>query len=144
FLTANPATVEHILKTKFNNYQKGESGRAILFDLLGDGIFNADGASWKFQRQVSSHEFNADADGHKGSGERRRFSERNEGESRDTNHIPFVCDGAVRAGLGTRVGGIPVGEVAEEGGGVVGGSGVVGGGGVASGGGGRRARRQEL
>ncbi|CAN1844894.1 Cytochrome P450 94A1 [Linum perenne] len=58
FLTANPATVEHILKTKFNNYQKGESGRAILFDLLGDGIFNADGASWKFQRQVSSHEFN--------------------------------------------------------------------------------------
>ncbi|CAN1844905.1 Cytochrome P450 94A1 [Linum perenne] len=56
--TANPSTVEHILKTKFNNYQKGESGRAILFDLLGDGIFNADGASWKFQRQVSSHEFN--------------------------------------------------------------------------------------
>lgn len=27
-------------------------------DLLGDGIFNVDGEKWKFQRQVSSHEFN--------------------------------------------------------------------------------------
>ncbi|CAN0886475.1 Cytochrome P450 94A1 [Linum grandiflorum] len=57
-ITANPAAVEHILKLHFHNYQKGETGRAILFDLLGDGIFNADGTSWKFQRQVSSHEFN--------------------------------------------------------------------------------------
>lgn len=27
-------------------------------DFLGDGIFNIDGEKWKFQRQVSSHEFN--------------------------------------------------------------------------------------
>ncbi|CAI0434331.1 unnamed protein product [Linum tenue] len=57
-LTADPAAVQHILKTKFDNYPKGEDSRAILFDMLGDGIFNADGASWKLQRQVSSHEFN--------------------------------------------------------------------------------------
>ncbi|XP_004289914.1 PREDICTED: cytochrome P450 94A1-like [Fragaria vesca subsp. vesca] len=57
-VTANPAVVQHILKTKFHVYQKGESFRTTLQDLLGDGIFNADGDNWKFQRQLSSHEFN--------------------------------------------------------------------------------------
>lgn len=45
--TANPANVEHILKTKFENYEKGPIYRGIGKDLLGDGIFNADGAGWK-------------------------------------------------------------------------------------------------
>ncbi|XP_062023762.1 cytochrome P450 94A2-like [Rosa rugosa] len=57
-ITANPAVVQHILKTNFPTYQKGESSRQILQELLGDGIFNADGDNWKFQRQLSSHEFN--------------------------------------------------------------------------------------
>ncbi|XP_021280624.1 cytochrome P450 94A2-like [Herrania umbratica] len=57
-LTANPANVQHILKTHFDNYQKGPFSRSTLFDFLGNGIFNVDGESWKFQRQVSSHEFN--------------------------------------------------------------------------------------
>ncbi|GLT42353.1 hypothetical protein SLA2020_163560 [Shorea laevis] len=57
-LTANPANVQHMLKTNFPNYQKGPNSRATLFDFLGDGIFNVDGDSWKFQRQVASHEFN--------------------------------------------------------------------------------------
>ncbi|CAL1383185.1 unnamed protein product [Linum trigynum] len=56
--TANPANVQHILKTNFPNYQKGFDFRTTLFDLLGDGIFNADGDTWKSQRQLSSHEFN--------------------------------------------------------------------------------------
>ncbi|PRQ25938.1 putative cytochrome P450 [Rosa chinensis] len=56
--TANPTVVQHILKTNFPTYQKGESSRQILQELLGDGIFNADGDNWKFQRQLSSHEFN--------------------------------------------------------------------------------------
>ncbi|XP_022145878.1 cytochrome P450 94A2-like [Momordica charantia] len=55
--TADPAAVHHILKTHFHIYQKGHSFRSTLTDFLGDGIFNADGHSWKFQRQVSSHEF---------------------------------------------------------------------------------------
>lgn len=55
--TANPAVVQHILKTHFHIYQKGDSFRSVFSDFLGDGIFNADGESWKFQRQVSSHEF---------------------------------------------------------------------------------------
>uniref|UniRef100_A0A6N2LMY2 Cytochrome P450 n=1 Tax=Salix viminalis TaxID=40686 RepID=A0A6N2LMY2_SALVM len=54
----NPANVQHILKTKFYDYEKGSKSRQTLFDFLGNGIFNIDGDSWKFQRQVSSHEFN--------------------------------------------------------------------------------------
>ncbi|KAI5315838.1 hypothetical protein L3X38_045014 [Prunus dulcis] len=57
-VTANPTVVQHILKTHFPIYEKGNTFRTILTDLLGDGIFNADGDNWKFQRQVSSHEFN--------------------------------------------------------------------------------------
>ncbi|KAJ7972692.1 putative Cytochrome P450 [Quillaja saponaria] len=56
--TANPSVVQHILKTQFPVYQKGPNFRRALTDFLGNGIFNADGDVWKFQRQVSSHEFN--------------------------------------------------------------------------------------
>ncbi|KAK6164530.1 hypothetical protein DH2020_001394 [Rehmannia glutinosa] len=56
--TANAANVQHILKSHFHNYHKGEVFRRTLRDFLGDGIFNADGENWKFQRQVSSHQFN--------------------------------------------------------------------------------------
>lgn len=55
-ITSNPQNVEHILKTNFNNYPKGKPFSAILGDLLGRGIFNADGDSWKFQRKMASLE----------------------------------------------------------------------------------------
>ncbi|KAI3668054.1 hypothetical protein L6452_43129 [Arctium lappa] len=57
-ITADPAVVRHILKTNFSIYQKGDIFRSTLFDVLGNGIFNVDGDDWKFQRQLSSHEFN--------------------------------------------------------------------------------------
>nr|DAD33541.1 TPA_asm: hypothetical protein HUJ06_012392 [Nelumbo nucifera] len=57
-LTANPSNVQHILKTQFYRYPKGHFFRSTLSDLLGDGIFTADGDSWKSQRQISSHAFN--------------------------------------------------------------------------------------
>ncbi|KAI3987204.1 hypothetical protein MKX01_031688 [Papaver californicum] len=57
-ITANPENVKHILKDHFSNYPKGGILRNILSDFLGNGIFNTDGANWKFQRQISSHEFN--------------------------------------------------------------------------------------
>ncbi|GJZ55174.1 cytochrome P450 94A1-like protein [Tanacetum coccineum] len=57
-ITGNPSVVKHILKTNFANYDKGDIFRTTLYDLLGDGIFNVDGDEWKFQRQLSSHEFN--------------------------------------------------------------------------------------
>uniref|UniRef100_A0A0C9RT70 TSA: Wollemia nobilis Ref_Wollemi_Transcript_14092_1702 transcribed RNA sequence n=1 Tax=Wollemia nobilis TaxID=56998 RepID=A0A0C9RT70_9CONI len=56
-ITANPANVEHILKTRFEIYPKGDFFSLILHDLLGRGIFNADGETWKLQRRVASFEF---------------------------------------------------------------------------------------
>ncbi|KAF5194934.1 Cytochrome p450 [Thalictrum thalictroides] len=57
-VTTNPANVQHILKTQFSVYTKGDFFTTTLRDFLGTGIFNADGSNWKFQRQISSHEFN--------------------------------------------------------------------------------------
>lgn len=55
-ITANPANVEHILKTQFHNYPKGRPFADTLGDLLGRGIFNADGKLWHQQRKAVSHE----------------------------------------------------------------------------------------
>ncbi|GLJ50325.1 hypothetical protein SUGI_1072160 [Cryptomeria japonica] len=57
-VTANPANVEHILRTQFQNYPKGEPFTAIMHDLLGRGIFNADEDGWKMQSRVTSYECN--------------------------------------------------------------------------------------
>jgi hypothetical protein len=55
-ITANPKNVEHMLKTRFDNYPKGKPFSLILGDLLGRGIFNVDGESWRFQRKIVSLE----------------------------------------------------------------------------------------
>ncbi|XP_015071900.1 cytochrome P450 704C1-like [Solanum pennellii] len=55
--TSDPANVEYILKTNFDNYGKGWHSYSILKDLLGDGIFAVDGDKWREQRKLSSHEF---------------------------------------------------------------------------------------
>ncbi|GLJ48909.1 hypothetical protein SUGI_1031680 [Cryptomeria japonica] len=57
-LTADPANVEHILKTRFENYEKSPRLKFIVRDFLGSGIFNADGELWKMQRKAASYEFN--------------------------------------------------------------------------------------
>ncbi|KAF3793942.1 Cytochrome P450 94A1 [Nymphaea thermarum] len=55
--TANPANVEHLLKTNFRNYVKGRRFGGVLGDLLGNGIFNVDGQLWSKQRKTASCEF---------------------------------------------------------------------------------------
>ncbi|PIA58947.1 hypothetical protein AQUCO_00400067v1 [Aquilegia coerulea] len=55
-ITTNPDNVEYMLKTNFDNYPKGKPFSSILGDLLGRGIFNVDGDSWKFQRKMASLE----------------------------------------------------------------------------------------
>ncbi|XP_006339778.1 cytochrome P450 704C1-like [Solanum tuberosum] len=55
--TSDPANVEYILKTNFENYGKGGYNYYILKDLLGDGIFTVDGDKWREQRKLSSHDF---------------------------------------------------------------------------------------
>lgn len=57
-ITANPDIVEHMLKTKFDNYPKGIRFISLLHDFLGDGIFSSDGMQWKVQRKTASYEFN--------------------------------------------------------------------------------------
>nr|CAD1817280.1 unnamed protein product [Ananas comosus var. bracteatus] len=57
-ITADPASVEHMLKINFRNYPKGQRTCALLEDFLGRGIFNSDGEHWKRQRKLASHEFN--------------------------------------------------------------------------------------
>ncbi|KQK05997.1 cytochrome P450 94C1 [Brachypodium distachyon] len=55
-LTANPPTVEHMLRARFDNYPKGAPFSAILADFLGRGIFNVDGDAWLFQRKLAAAE----------------------------------------------------------------------------------------
>ncbi|KAK9734544.1 hypothetical protein RND81_04G147000 [Saponaria officinalis] len=60
-ITSNPNNVEHILKTKFDNYPKGKPTLTILGDLLGQGIFNVDGEHWRFQRKLASLELGSNS-----------------------------------------------------------------------------------
>eukprot|EP00929_Paragymnodinium_shiwhaense_P108129 TRINITY_DN74446_c0_g1_i1.p1 TRINITY_DN74446_c0_g1~~TRINITY_DN74446_c0_g1_i1.p1 ORF type:complete len:560 (+),score=132.88 TRINITY_DN74446_c0_g1_i1:68-1747(+) len=56
-VTTDPRNVEHILKTNFENYDKGEWMCVKLLELLGHGIFNVDGPSWYMQRKTASKMF---------------------------------------------------------------------------------------
>lgn len=56
-ITANPKNVEYILKTKPENYPKGEITISLLEDLLGHGIFNSNGEHWRWQRKAVSQAF---------------------------------------------------------------------------------------
>ncbi|KAI7867588.1 cytochrome P450 [Spinellus fusiger] len=57
-ITIDPAIVEHILRTNFDNYIKGPQFNQSVKHLLGHGILNADGEQWKWQRKAASHIFN--------------------------------------------------------------------------------------
>ncbi|KAI9149705.1 hypothetical protein H9P43_009884 [Blastocladiella emersonii ATCC 22665] len=56
-MTNSPTNLEHILKANFDNYIKGPRFYVRQMALLGHGIFNGDGASWKAQRKTAAHIF---------------------------------------------------------------------------------------
>ncbi|KAI9310986.1 cytochrome P450 [Dichotomocladium elegans] len=56
--TIDPKNIEWILKDNFENYVKGPQFRDATVDLLGHGIFNANGDQWKYQRKAASLIFN--------------------------------------------------------------------------------------
>ncbi|MBA0796366.1 hypothetical protein Gohar_007140, partial [Gossypium harknessii] len=56
-VTCDPRNLEHILKTRFDNYPKGPTWQSVFHDLLGQGIFNSDGDTWLFQRRTAALEF---------------------------------------------------------------------------------------
>ncbi|KFK30508.1 hypothetical protein AALP_AA7G271100 [Arabis alpina] len=49
-VTVDPANIHHIMSSNFANYPKGPEFKK-LFDVLGDGIFNADSELWKDLRK---------------------------------------------------------------------------------------------
>ncbi|PIA47894.1 hypothetical protein AQUCO_01400472v1 [Aquilegia coerulea] len=51
-VTSDPANMRHIFITNFSNYPKGAEYYEF-FDIMGDGIFNADLDSWKTQRKMA-------------------------------------------------------------------------------------------
>lgn len=59
--TGDPAILEYVLKTNFENYTKAGIPSALLKDILGGGIFAVDGAHWKVLRKSASNIFNARA-----------------------------------------------------------------------------------
>ncbi|KAL0353413.1 UNVERIFIED_CONTAM: Alkane hydroxylase MAH1 [Sesamum angustifolium] len=54
-ITSDPANIHHIFSRNFSNYPKGPEFRKI-FDVLGDGIFNADFELWELHRRTT-HSF---------------------------------------------------------------------------------------
>ena len=58
-ITSDPAVVEYVLKTRFENFPKGNYVYNIMKDLFGDGIFAVDGEKWVSQRKTASHMFAA-------------------------------------------------------------------------------------
>ncbi|OAD71650.1 cytochrome P450 CYP5203 [Phycomyces blakesleeanus NRRL 1555(-)] len=57
-MTIDPRNVEHVLKTNFENYVKSNWFNYCTEHLLGHGIFNANGAQWRWQRKAASLIFN--------------------------------------------------------------------------------------
>ncbi|KAI8992352.1 cytochrome P450 [Pilobolus umbonatus] len=56
--TIDPRNIEYILRTNFKNYVKTQLVNYALHDLFGNGIFNANGENWKYQRKAASFIFN--------------------------------------------------------------------------------------
>ncbi|XP_011035187.1 PREDICTED: cytochrome P450 86A1-like [Populus euphratica] len=56
-VTCHPKNMEHILRTRFDNYPKGPDWQTAFHDLLGQGIFNTDGETWLIQRKTAALEF---------------------------------------------------------------------------------------
>ena len=55
--TVDTRNIEHILKTRFDDYSKGQHNKDLAVDLFGQGIFLVDGEKWRQQRKLASFEF---------------------------------------------------------------------------------------
>ncbi|GLE01628.1 hypothetical protein PINS_up010462 [Pythium insidiosum] len=58
-IVSTPELFEDVLKTQFENFEKGEAMNEALRDVLGRGIFAADGHEWLRQRKTGSNLFTA-------------------------------------------------------------------------------------
>ncbi|KAG7396905.1 hypothetical protein PHYBOEH_001549 [Phytophthora boehmeriae] len=59
--TANPEHYEHVMKTQYDNFLKGDHIYDLLVDLLGDSILIVEDEEWKFHRRVFVNLFSSRA-----------------------------------------------------------------------------------
>ncbi|KAI6122897.1 cytochrome P450 [Pisolithus croceorrhizus] len=62
--TTEPEHIKAILATQFNSFEKGAVLRDQLNALLGTGVFNSDGETWKFHRSMTRPFFSKDRISH--------------------------------------------------------------------------------
>ncbi|KAG2105766.1 cytochrome P450 [Suillus discolor] len=63
-VTTEPQHVKTILATDFHNYVKGAKFREAADSVLGTGVFNSDGETWKFHRTMTRPFFSHDRISH--------------------------------------------------------------------------------
>ncbi|CAE6427857.1 unnamed protein product [Rhizoctonia solani] len=63
-LTVEPEAVKSVLTTDFHSYEKGSDIRGLMFSVLGRGVFNSDGETWRFHRSMSRPYFSRDRISH--------------------------------------------------------------------------------
>ncbi|KIP04058.1 hypothetical protein PHLGIDRAFT_129763 [Phlebiopsis gigantea 11061_1 CR5-6] len=64
YSTSEPEYIKRILATDFQSYEKGPEFRFQMKDLLGTGVFAADGKLWKFHRGMTRPFFSRDRISH--------------------------------------------------------------------------------
>ncbi|KAF8838574.1 cytochrome P450 [Paxillus ammoniavirescens] len=63
-ITTEPQHIKTILATDFTNYVKGNKLKAAADNVLGDGVFNSDGETWKLHRTMTRPFFSIDKISH--------------------------------------------------------------------------------
>lgn len=84
--TADLAAVDHLLRANFPNYIKGARFAVPFADLLGRGIFLADGRLWSLQRKLASYSISSRS--------LRRFSGRVLGDHLHRRLLPLLAAAA--------------------------------------------------
>ncbi|QRV90259.1 cytochrome P450 family protein [Ceratobasidium sp. AG-Ba] len=59
-ITSEPESIRHMLSADYASYEKGQAFRDKVFSALGNGLFNSDGETWKFHRNMTRPFFSRD------------------------------------------------------------------------------------
>ncbi|KAI6122904.1 cytochrome P450 [Pisolithus croceorrhizus] len=119
-LTMEPAHIKSILATQFNSFEKGPEFSDQLSALLGTGVFNADGETWKFHRSMTRPFFSKDRVSHFDTFEKHTEDVLNQAKTRLQEGYPvdfqdmtsrFTLDSATEFLFGKSVGSLSAGLV---------------------------------
>ncbi len=59
-VSSNPAVLQHVLKTNYENYRKSEIQMRRMGHFLGEGLLTSHGEAWRTQRRLIQQGFNRD------------------------------------------------------------------------------------